>query len=448
MKPIFARVAASAVALAAAAGLPEPIHAQPEAAEVADTIALLVTNVERAPLRSGSGLTWYAVSELPRGTVLRLDGEIDGFFRVAYPSGTPSVVKVAEGELDREAEEVRLTRRSPLWAFNRTEPYADQCYKRVFSDNPLPPGTRLSFLGPMQDRKGELAGFKVVTPGGALGFVAPGDVRPATDAETRAWLDARDAPGAEAPAEPPPAATAEARGRVEPTMDRAEPAEAGRPGEPEAASPEPAGDEPEMEMVAVEDRPAPADAAVDPVAGGDVLELLDDTFERVMATPLGEARFEELILAYTTYRDTVATGEDAVLVREYVDARLEALEIRQRLQAQLGRLETIESGAVEADEGYRAYLRGVAEARGYDVVGRLTPSMIYDGRRAPLMYRVLSITPGSQRTIAYVMPGEGYDLRSLAGSIVGVRGRSETSELGRAPVLAPDEIERLNVADP
>ena len=59
----------------------------------------------------------------------------------------------------------------------------------MFAEPQLEPGVELKYLGPVEDRKGELAGYKVAVPAGAKGFVLPTSVRTMTPEEITAMRD-------------------------------------------------------------------------------------------------------------------------------------------------------------------------------------------------------------------------------------------------------------------
>ncbi|TVQ77989.1 MAG: hypothetical protein EA380_06550, partial [Phycisphaeraceae bacterium] len=155
--------------------------------------AFVTVTRDGASMRSGASTVWYSVGTLKTGTILRVDGEEDGWLRVEYPSEIPAVVKPGEGELDRDKGVVRLRRASALWALDHSNPRIENAYKQIFAASPVPAGTELRYLGPVNDNAGNLAGFRVQPPSGALGFVLPSDVRAAT-AEEVARMMPRPAP--------------------------------------------------------------------------------------------------------------------------------------------------------------------------------------------------------------------------------------------------------------
>ena len=395
----------------------------------------VVTRTDGVALRSGAGMTWYVAAELDAGTMLRVDGEEDFWLRVEYPPGLRAVVKAGEGSLDADAGVVTLSRRSPLRAVNLADPFEEQSYKRIFAESPLPAGTTLEYVGPLQSRDGSLAGFVVVAPPGAMGFVSPEDVRPATPDEVLAHVGAPARAEAPAP-EPAPAAPAGApedelvldESNVDPPVETVSPM-----AEPTPARPAPAGG-----------APAGAAPAAQPSA-----DDLDAAFERVMDQPIEDAEFERLIEEYEAYRARIdPAGPAAAMAFDGVDARIELLRIRAALQDSKRRLASLESGAEGATSEVARFVSQVGAARGYVAVGRLMPSTIYDGVRLPLMFRVQSVDGAAGRTLAYLLPGEeDLGLTGMLGSIVGVKGASETRSGMRVDVVRPESVDVLRSAN-
>jgi uncharacterized protein YgiM (DUF1202 family) len=74
----------------------------------------------------------------------------------------------------------------------------------------------------------------------------------------------------------------------------------------------------------------------------------------------------------------------------------------------------------------------------YDNVGRLNASKFYTGERMPLLYVLQD--PGTGYTIAYIVPDGTYDLSSMLGLLVGVKGPVKYDESLRLNVITPNSI--------
>lgn len=430
-------LAAAAAVLSLLAPLAGPAHAQSDDAPT----HLVVTNDE-APLRCRAGLDWYMVARMDVGQVLRARGSADGWYRVEYPQGLTAAVRTDRSELRDAQNVVVLTANASLSAYNLLVPYADDCYMPLFEDSQLPLGTALEYLGPLDNRQGQTVKHRVVAPPGAQGYIAPSDVRPATAQEiadfegiTVAQEEAVDAapeafepePAVETPTtttaqrdEPQPRTTTQAR-----TDDDA--FTTPRPDDRPSSIGGEAGDEPASNFIAS-------------------LEDLDGAYERVINQPIETAEFSQLISQYEALRLATPSGQEGDVARDFIDARLELLEIRAEVQNDMRELAALSSEAESASIELTHFLQQVQRARGYVVVGRLALSLIYDGDRLPRLYRVVAAdAAGGGRTLAYVLPSDDVDLLGRVGAIVGILGEDDpTARRGEVRVIKPTACEILN----
>lgn len=413
----------------------------------ASSVSHVVVRESQTALRSGPGLDWYAVATLEPGTVLRADANVEGWYKVEYPAGLPAVVRTLKGELRENDTVVVLTSNDALGSFNMEKPFTEDCYKRIFAERQLPPGTRLKYLGPIENRRGELAGYKVVAPEGAKGYVLPADVRPATNDEIRAFEGM--APASESVPSPgksiPPAGkTDEPLRSITPAQTPEEtttkaPSDSRPVTDTEQDARESDGALPAMEMGETTTPATPR--AFKPGS----LEALDAAYKRVMAQDIETAEFGQLIDEYGAYRDALPDTEDASIERDYVTAKMEVLEIRADLQDNYRALAALEKDTESAEHSLNQLVKGIQTARGYIVVGRLAPSIVYDGQRLPRMFRVTSVDANSGgRTLAYILPVEELGLVGKLGAIVGIMGEDDpTARRGEVRVIRPTVAEVL-----
>lgn len=162
-------------------------------------------------------------------------------------------------------------------------------------------------------------------------------------------------------------------------------------------------------------------------AGGDVLE----------------DSLEELIAEYQRTMDNSPNPN----VRAAVSSRLEWLRARRDARDQRRALDAAMAEAERLRSNAQTRVRTWRSNRGYDIVGRLVPSGIYDGRRLPRMYRIQAVAAdGLVRTIGYIRESETLNIESQLGQIVGVVGDSRLDEALRLRVITPRRIERLGPA--
>lgn len=414
------------------------------------TPRLIEPAAEGVLVRCSPGAAWYPVATLKPGTVLRAESLVEGWIRVDYPEGTQAVVKADEGTLDEAAGKVVLSRRSRLRAFNQSVPVFEESYKAVF-DEFLAPGVELKYVGPMKNRAGETAGFIVVAPAGAKGYVSPRDVRdavapatkpaeaspPTVDPSRAPVPTARqeDATTTTAPAVATPAGTT----AIEPVVQPSAPPSSEPAAQPESgadATGEPMSPASEPELV-----PVPA-----PEPKGPSLRQLDRAFEDMMRQPLADSDPQELIEQYTQYAD-VAEGEGAARPRlEYVETRIQLLRIRQRARDLLPEIQTLEDASRNAADKYRLTIDNLIKNREYKIVGRLFPSTIYDGSRLPRMYRLVSIDPGIKSTLGYVIPVPEMQLEQKVGSVVGILGDGKVEPASMVEIITPTLVDILRPA--
>lgn len=417
-----------------------------EAVPAAEARSAYVTVTrEGAPLRSGAASVWYSVASLKAGTILRVDGEEDGWLRVAFPQDVPAVVKPTEGDLDRDRSVVRLRRASALWALDVTKPQIENAYKQIFAASPIPAGTELRYLGPVNDNTGSVAGFKVEPPRGALGFVLPSDVRSATAEEIASVTPRQESVETEEPQEQGAgegtgavtdgaadgASGGESGGVSGETAGTADGASDGAPVEAEEGSVESEGE-----------ARSPEEAALARLAE------LDAAYQRVLEQPLMQAEFVDLIAEYEALKQSVpAESAMAEAIASSADLRIELLQIRAQLQSARRELENLETEQATAAADLERFVQEAGRAREYTAVGRLLPSTIYSGAELPRMYRLVSLEGNAMRTVAYVLPVEGLGLEGMVGSIVGVRGDSEVGRSERVQIIRPATADVLRAGE-
>jgi uncharacterized protein YgiM (DUF1202 family) len=416
----------------------------------------VVVNESNVNLRCGAGLVWYPVGKLNQNQVLRVDGHEFGWLRVGYPSGTAAIVRANDAEFDPTASTVTLIRESKLQASN-IEGGASESWRQLL-DASLPADTVLQHLETLRSTSGEITAYRVVAPGGARGFVSETLVRMANENEVQAFLAMpQDAPklanaaGDNTPTEAVAAKTAESLANE---VAEAALAEAPTPDdndglqgynedtvevvidEPDAALevettvvnrfPPPAADAP------VEERPAPTIVSQPISAGGQSSTTptppaqtpvasypeLNRTFEEVMRQPTEGAEYAPLINEFQRLIETLPDEPGSDSMRAAANGRIAALRLRADLQESMQRMNAaLATADVESVRVQESALTLDANPI-YRFVGRLSSSMVYNGQRLPLLFRVQAVDSG--RTIAYLTPSPELDLAAKLNTVVGV----------------------------
>lgn len=207
----------------------------------------------------------------------------------------------------------------------------------------------------------------------------------------------------------------------------------------EAATPEDAG----TETAAQGTTPAPRAPEITPAKRDYLLwSELEETLTKVrrQGGRVLEDSLEELIAEY----ERSLANTDTPAARSAFSNRLEWLRVRKEARDQR---REIEATLVQAKQLRRDVTRERTQwqtARGYDMVGRLVTSAIYDGTRLPRMYRIVTEgETGLTRTIGYVRDDPNLNLEGLLGSVVGVAGRARLDDSLRLRVISPTNIDRF-----
>lgn len=409
--------------------------AQASASEVAkapDTY--FVTVRDGVEMRCRPGAIWYPVARLERGQVLRKTGEQEGWLSVEYPPGTPALARVDRVEIRDGADGGQvavLTRKTSLYAFNIEKQNSNDSYAMLFAHNHLEAGTRLLMINEVERLGGGLGGFLVMPPRGASGWVQPlsTDVRLATEDEVKAFLEDsgwdQQGEGSADNGAPEVAPPQDAGDQNNTTSD-------------DQDSTDETGDTSDDDTASDVDEASPFDKATEG------LESLNDAFRRLIQSPLEEAEVTPLIEAYEGFKGSLAEDLRRQGFGDAADAYIGLLKVRERLQQIMRETKELEARVGEMPDT-AVVERSVS--LGYTAVGRLMPSVIYNGERLPLLYRIVSVDTAVGRTIAYVAPSDEISMASRLGSIVGVRGSATTDQGRRVPILRVDEMDVLRSAE-
>jgi outer membrane biosynthesis protein TonB len=442
-------VLVTSVAGLAMVNAPAPVSAamtQPAAAPASTPSATAAVSVvavlaDNTALRSGDGIQWYEVARLKSGTLLRVDGQRDQWLRVAYPAGSRALVSADEAA-PRDGGVVVLTRPSKLIAANASGDVRASWAPLLETD--LTPGTTLRLIEPVRGTDARVTHYAVTPPDTARAWIPGSAVRQATPEEVATLTGGSvptppAAPPASPPASPPsavPAPGTPAPVLVPPTGTPETP-----PPQPPAATPGP------------ETAPAPIPALPPEVTRADELLRL---YERVRALP-PEQTEAEATAAEREIRAFTATLGDSPLhdsLRRRVEARAQVLALMADA-ARLRREHAESQRRLERSRGeLAASLEELASQRAYMIIGRLVPSVVYDGQGGrPRLFRIQAPEPGAVRTLGYLVPrpggdatpGGAADLTGKLGMVVGIDGQVRFDEALRANLVTPTRVDVLRL---
>ncbi len=433
-------------------------------------------------LRAGDATLYYPVANVPVNTMLRVDGESGNWLRVSYPAGGRALVRPDECSPSADNTTVRLTKPSTLRALNVEIGERGSFFPLLQA--PLASGTEFKVLDTLKDDGGRISAYIVAVPSEARGFIAAGNTRRASPEESAQFLGTGNAAsGANAapattPSAPAAAPTAAPAATTAPTAPAATtpPAEpASTPTTPSPAAP--TGSAPvEIVVPPTGDRTgtgtaapsAPAFVPATPGAAGETpaapvtttpptppappappkpnpVDVLVQQYERVRQQPLMEAELDSAITEFRNYIGTLGGNPGDENLRRRLGKFVEAMELRMQVrEAMRSRQETSRTLDTQ-QQRIGQQLTELSNSRVYAYIGRLIPSVVYDGQRLPLMYRIQSPEPGTGRTIGYLVPDPKLDLQSKLGAIVGIQGESRFEDSMNAMIVVPTRVDVVNL---
>jgi hypothetical protein len=169
---------------------------------------------------------------------------------------------------------------------------------------------------------------------------------------------------------------------------------------------------------------------------------IDAVWQRVAKEPVETAELEQL-------RDRfIALAEDPSTPRsESIASTRRAEQIAVRVDVQKGLLEiaALRQKANASVDGVANLELAMKTRQPWDAVGRLNASSVYNGERLPLLYRLQD--QGTGQTIAYILPTPEFDLPSMLGLLIGVKGPMRYDESLRLNTITPTQIGPLSSRD-
>jgi hypothetical protein len=394
---------------------------------------------DNAFVRSDASATVaYPVGRVPRGTLVLVTEDRFGWAKVR-PTGeafeTLHAFVTSEHATVVDGETLRIDVRTPLKAANfaaREDPL--RSWKEV---GRLEPGESLEFVETIQS---DGRGFhKVRMPETAEAWINLSFLKPATAEEIAAMAAASSAP------------------RIAETSSQTQTGATTPPGSLELIGPSPA--------VVAANRSLPTGPSggegesVDEAVGIEVLvagepdaaesATLDD-LESAWASFQAKDASERAPGDYSELRDRylvlASSTDSSAAARHRAKLRAEQIRLQTEIQGRLMELKRLQEQNLMDLQAIRE-IREVMESRGdFDAVGRLNASLVYDGRRLPLLYRLQE--PGEGATLAYLLPTRDFSLAELTGQLVGVSGDLRYDEALRLNVITPRRVDILMETSP
>lgn len=454
----------------------------------------VVVTTETEAVRSGDQEIYYTITEAQRGAIYAAGSTSGDYTKVQYPAELGAVVPANQVRVIKAGTQVQLLEESKLKAESMLRGLAGS-WNSVYIE-PLPAETVLSVLDVIYEEtsdgsQGEVLGYRVAPPRPPVvkshpyAYIRTNSLRSATPEEiarhqggkqiTTGRHQLMPAPGRTtsnpnadtSTTESTPAASVDPSTEIEleetpgSSTDITDSAEGGVGGEqvidlrnemvlPEPTAPVEIQNTPPVTKPSEVVSPEKSGSASIPNKKSSAhitaasLEALESSFTNARSMPrsqLDEA-LPELLAEFNRTREAI--GDDESETRA-LDQRIEWLSIRLKTRDQrraiAQALATADAQSVELNQKMQQW----NNSRVYSLVGRLMLSGVYTGEHLPLLYRVRAPDPvtGFDRTIGYVAPKDGQDLRPYLGRVVGIIGDPVRDQSLALPVLSPSKIEQM-----
>lgn len=430
-------LALSPMCLMAAAAAPLALVA-PAYAQISDvTPYFAVVSADDALLRSGDRDLLYPVAKLTRGQILRVDGQGPTWVRVSYPPATSVLIPADSVQLDASGKTAVVTKPSRLKAANMTIG-ARGSWKDVL-DQPMAAGAKVSVIQAEAGADGKPAWYRIVPPDSARAYAPLAALQRASQEQIAAYTAAQATKPAESRPAPATAATPAGPSTLtDPMVPPAGGATAAVPPAPTGAQASPTGQPAEAAPTVIAQRPV----TIPPSP----YEQLEAAFEAMRKQPADQAEYKELMNEYQAAIAKLDDSPQNQYIRPRLQLRLDYLKLQADVQDQLRKLEEAQRSVSESEKQLAARLAEVDRVRQYTIVGRLSASTIYDGKRLPLMYRVQAVGGTAPRTLGYLKPDAALKIDSKIGQVVGVVGESTIDPTLRLNIITPLRVDTLEPA--
>ncbi len=364
-----------------------------------------------ALMRAGEGDKFYPVARLKPGALVRVEAEGAGWARVSYPPGLSAFIAADAVKPDPGAKTVRVIRPTHLRAAKLDAAQALGSWKPAVMQ-PLAAGTTLTLLAPaaLPDAGGK-SSYRVQAPEQCRGYLPVSGLVRATPEQIAAY-----------------AGTLKQQGITVAGLEGASPA------------PAPTGAEGAAPLADAGGPPAPSPAP--PPREPTIAERLEASFEAVRRQPVLDAELAELMAQYEKAIGEIEDSPLTTRTKAQMRQRLDYLRLQEKLQKELRAVEASKPKVGEDVVRASERLKELEGSRMYTVVGRLSASTLYDGKRLPLMYRVQSVG-AMGRTLGYIKPDESLKLESRIGQIVGVIGETASDPALKLTIIVPRRVDIL-----
>ena len=376
----------------------------------------------------------YAFGRLPKGTSVRVVEEQVGWLRVslggpAYGSWFGFVQAAPGVTLSDDKKSLKVSARSQVNAPNADAGWTpDQSWKPIGF---LAAGDELVVI---EEVKGERDTFyKVALTEKTSGWISATAVTataistPVTPAETTA-------PTTEDPIDPDTGETRESKPTTDATTDATKTDATGT----DVAATIDATTTPTTTTTAPTNVPPTRTQIVERIKRVTFNDI-DAVWKRIAKEPVETAELEQLRERFLALAEDVAASKSEKFA---ANSRAQQIAMRVDVQISLREIAMLKQKSNAKIDGVADLSLAMMTRQPFDAVGRLNASTVYNGERLPLLYRLQDQSTG--QTIAYILPGPTFDLSSMLGLLVGVKGPVRYDESLRLNTITPLSIDVLN----
>lgn len=167
-------------------------------------------------------------------------------------------------------------------------------------------------------------------------------------------------------------------------------------------------------------------------------EDLESIWDAVKTQAIENAEISVLRARYT---ELVTRANVPAELRLMAKARTEQLGLKLEVQERMYELERLRAQRGQDLDRMRAISLAMEARSDYDAIGVLNASTVFDGNRLPALYRLQD--PAVGQTVAYVVPRADFELATMLGVLVGIRGEKRYDPALRVSVIEPRAVDIL-----
>jgi len=173
-------------------------------------------------------------------------------------------------------------------------------------------------------------------------------------------------------------------------------------------------------------------------------EALEQTIIGAALHTLDSTAVAQLRAGYVEVIDQEAVKHPKIA--EWAIFRVQQLDLTASINSTRKEIAAAQGRIQRSQSDLNSQRRLLDESPNYIMRGKLSVSPIFDGVRRPIMYRLQD--PFSGRSLAYLSPDSGVDLRGMLGQRVGIVGQTSWNDQWQVNTIDPTRIDLVSVSPP